>query len=79
MPRLMGPIGPHRKIRVMGRQPPLAPGLMHPTLISRAFHHAGWIYEETIDGYRMVAHKVGGACDSLAALAATILAASPSW
>jgi bifunctional non-homologous end joining protein LigD len=35
---------------------------MYPTLISRPFHHAGWIYEEKIDGYRMVAsYKVGGA------------------
>lgn len=32
---------------------------MHPTLLPRPFHHDGWIYEEKIDGYRMVAIKDG--------------------
>ncbi len=31
--------------------------LMHPTLVARPFHHAGWIYEEKVDGWRMVAIK----------------------
>jgi bifunctional non-homologous end joining protein LigD len=30
---------------------------MHPTLLPRPFHHDGWVYEEKIDGYRIVAHK----------------------
>ena len=30
---------------------------MHPTLVARPFHHAGWIYEEKVDGWRMVAIK----------------------
>ena len=33
---------------------------MHPTLLSRPFHHEGWVYEEKIDGYRMVASKSDG-------------------
>jgi ATP-dependent DNA ligase len=33
---------------------------MHPTLLPRPFHHEGWIYEEKIDGYRMVASKTDG-------------------
>jgi bifunctional non-homologous end joining protein LigD len=35
--------------------------LMHPTLLPRPIHHAGWVYEEKVDGYRMVAHKNGNA------------------
>ena len=30
---------------------------MHPTLVSRPFHHEGWVYEEKVDGYRMLAYK----------------------
>jgi len=37
------------------------PTLMHPTLISRPIHHAGWVYEEKVDGWRMVARKDGAA------------------
>ena len=32
---------------------------MQPTLIAQAFHHEGWVYEEKVDGYRMVAYKDG--------------------
>jgi len=35
--------------------------LAQPTLIARPFHHVGWVYEEKVDGYRMVAHKNGNA------------------
>jgi len=35
--------------------------LMHPTEISRPIHHAGWVYEEKVDGWRMVATKADGA------------------
>jgi len=31
--------------------------LMHPTQIAKPFHRAGWIYEEKVDGWRMVAIK----------------------
>src|SRR5260370_40600991 len=44
-------------IRSVGRQPLLVPALMHPTLLPRHFHHDGWVYEEQVDGYRMVAYK----------------------
>ena len=33
---------------------------MHPTEISRPIHHAGWVYEEKVDGWRMVALKADG-------------------
>jgi bifunctional non-homologous end joining protein LigD len=35
--------------------------LMHPTLVARPFHRAGWVYEEKVDGWRMVAIKTEGA------------------
>jgi bifunctional non-homologous end joining protein LigD len=44
----------------MASQPLPAVKLMHPTLVGRPFHHAGWIYEEKVDGWRMLAHKVAG-------------------
>jgi bifunctional non-homologous end joining protein LigD len=34
---------------------------MHPTEISRPIHRAGWVYEEKVDGWRMVAVKAEGA------------------
>jgi len=33
---------------------------MAPTL-TKPFHREGWIYEEKVDGWRMVAYKTGGA------------------
>ena len=33
--------------------------LMQPTLVHRPFHREGWVYEEKVDGYRMVAYKHG--------------------
>jgi ATP-dependent DNA ligase len=30
---------------------------MQPTLVVRPVHHEGWVYEEKVDGYRMVAYK----------------------
>ncbi len=38
----------------------LAVQLAHPTLIARPFHREGWVYEEKVDGWRMVAYKVAG-------------------
>jgi len=28
---------------------------MQPTLLPRPIHHEGWVYEEKVDGYRMLA------------------------
>ena len=30
---------------------------MHPTLVAKAFHREGWIWEEKYDGWRVVAYK----------------------
>ena len=32
---------------------------MAPTLVRAPFHRVGWIYEEKVDGYRMLAYKEG--------------------
>ncbi len=32
---------------------------MAPTLVRVPFHRVGWIYEEKVDGYRMLAYKDG--------------------
>jgi ATP-dependent DNA ligase len=32
---------------------------MQPTLVARPFHRPDWVYEEKVDGYRLVAHKEG--------------------
>ena len=32
---------------------------MHPTLVAQPFHHEGWVYEEKVDGYRVLVHKDG--------------------
>jgi bifunctional non-homologous end joining protein LigD len=32
---------------------------MQPTLLARPFHRDGWIFEEKIDGWRMLAYKSG--------------------
>jgi len=34
---------------------------MQPTLVAQPSHHKGWVYEEKVDGYRMVAHKADDA------------------
>jgi bifunctional non-homologous end joining protein LigD len=34
--------------------------LMHPTQVAQPFHTKGWIYEEKIDGWRMMAIKDAG-------------------
>jgi len=34
---------------------------MQPILVHRPFHREGWVYDEKVDGYRMVAYKEGGA------------------
>ncbi|MFI5376386.1 MAG: RNA ligase family protein [Candidatus Rokuibacteriota bacterium] len=37
----------------------IAPGLMQATQVSTPFHRPGWVYEEKVDGYRVVANKTG--------------------
>ena len=37
----------------------IAPGLMRATQVSTPFHRPGWVYEEKVDGYRVVAIKTG--------------------
>jgi bifunctional non-homologous end joining protein LigD len=32
---------------------------MHPTLVRQPFHRGGWIFEEKIDGWRMLAYREG--------------------
>ena len=32
---------------------------MQATQVATAFHRPGWVYEEKVDGYRMVTYKVG--------------------
>ena len=33
---------------------------MQPTLVPRPVLHEGWVYEEKVDGWRMLAYKVAG-------------------
>ena len=33
--------------------------LMQATQVTRPFHREGWVYEEKVDGWRMLAYKVG--------------------
>jgi ATP-dependent DNA ligase len=56
---------------------PLLP--MHPTLLPRPFHHEGWVYEEKVDGYRVLAHKAGETVRLISRHAKDLTAASPSW
>lgn len=39
---------------------PLLPPLMHPTQVAQPFHTKGWVYEDKIDGWRMLAIKDAG-------------------
>jgi len=32
---------------------------MAPTLVREPFHRPGWVYEEKVDGWRMLAYKDG--------------------
>jgi bifunctional non-homologous end joining protein LigD len=34
---------------------------MHATEVARPFHREGWVYEEKVDGWRIVAIKADGA------------------
>ena len=41
---------------------------MRATQVATAFHRPGWVYEEKVDGYRMVAYKVGGSAQLISRL-----------
>ncbi len=56
--------------------PTVAP--MQPTLIAKSFHREGWIYEEKVDGWRMVAYKAGAAV-KLVSRQGTPRATRTSW
>jgi CheY-like chemotaxis protein len=52
----------HCKLRVVPSLPPtqrLSPIIMQATEVATPFHRPGWVYEEKVDGYRMLAYKVG--------------------
>ncbi len=42
---------------VFGRLPDISP--MLAALVAEPFHRDGWVYEEKVDGWRIVAHKEG--------------------
>jgi hypothetical protein len=71
----MTQVGLHCKIEEV-TPPPLAQrialGLMHATQVATPFHWPGWVYEEKVDGYRMVARCAGCSwlCGMLPGLAA---------
>ena len=48
------PGGAASGIQVLSDYTPMA-----PTLVREPFHHDGWIYEEKVDGWRMLAYKDG--------------------
>src|SRR5262249_5048015 len=50
-------ISPMRRGRDLTVTPRYMP--MTPTLVAKPFHRDGWIYEEKVDGYRMLAYKEG--------------------
>jgi ATP-dependent DNA ligase len=35
---------------------------MIPTQVKKPFHRDGWVYEEKIDGWRMLAYKAAPGC-----------------
>ena len=43
----------------MARSIPFELQPLHPTLV-KPFHRPGWVYEEKVDGWRIVADKDGG-------------------
>ena len=63
---------------------------MAPTLVREPFHRDGWVYEEKVDGWRMLAYKAGDRVRLVSRngrdhtrrfpdLAAAVAAASKPW
>jgi bifunctional non-homologous end joining protein LigD len=50
---------PARKARTSSNRIPFRARPMLATLVAEPFHHAGWVYEEKYDGYRILAYKEG--------------------
>jgi hypothetical protein len=50
---------------------------MAPTLVREPFHRDSWVYEEKVDGWRMLAYKDADASAWSAGTGATTLAARP--
>lgn len=53
-----------RQLGVLGRLEAVIPTIKEPmtaTQVARAFHREGWVYEEKVDGWRMLAYKDRGA------------------
>ena len=51
-------IAPHGIVKGMAFRVPFEVQLLHPTLV-QPFDRPGWVYEEKVDGWRMVAYKSG--------------------
>jgi hypothetical protein len=51
---------------------------MAPTLVREPFHRDGWVYEEKVDGWRILAYKDGARGAWSVATAATTRGASPA-
>jgi ATP-dependent DNA ligase len=51
------PADPYTEIVTPPPRPPIE--LMHPTLIDQPFHREGMVYEEKVDGFRMLAYSIG--------------------
>jgi bifunctional non-homologous end joining protein LigD len=53
--------------------------LMHPTLVSTPFHQEGLIFEEKVDGYRMVAYKADRSVKLVSRQGKSLRSVSLSW
>jgi ATP-dependent DNA ligase len=51
---------------------------MAPTLVREPFQRAGWIYEEKVDGWRMLAYKDGHRVQLVSRTPSTTPGASPT-
>jgi len=52
---------------------------MAPTLVREPFHRDGWVYEEKVDGWRIVAYKDGQRVRLLIPTGATTRAGFTIW
>lgn len=52
---------------------------MAPTRVHEPFHRDGWVYEEKVDGWRILAYKDGPHVWLVSATALITLAASATW
>jgi ATP-dependent DNA ligase len=52
---------------------------MAPTLVREPFHRDGWVYEEKIDGWRILAYKAGDRVCLVSRNGRDPTSASPTW